>query len=99
MNTGLIPNHPTFENYGRAWREAHISTYFFNTLFVTVGSVVITTISAALMGYVLGRRPLPGKSAAVRADAVHPVHPAGLHHHPGVRTADRSSASASRSGG
>lgn len=61
MDTGLIPAHPTLENYVRAWREAHISTYFFNTLFVAGGSVLITTVSSALMGYVLGRRPLPGK--------------------------------------
>jgi ABC-type glycerol-3-phosphate transport system permease component len=61
MDTGLIPRNPTVENYVHAWQEAHISTYFGNTLFVTVGSVIITTVSAALMGYVLGRRPLPGK--------------------------------------
>ncbi|MFV0359008.1 carbohydrate ABC transporter permease [Tropicimonas sp.] len=61
MNTGLIPDNPTLENYTRAWTEANIQRYFFNTLFVTVGSVVLTTCSAALMGYVLGRRPLPGK--------------------------------------
>ena len=61
MDTGLIPKNPTLENYVRAWQEAHISTYFGNTLFVTLGSVTITTISSALMGYVLGRRPVPGK--------------------------------------
>lgn len=59
--TGLIPDAPTVENYVNAWYGANISTYFFNTLFVTVGSVVVTTVSAALMGYVLGRRPVPGK--------------------------------------
>ena len=63
QGTGLIPNSPTFENYGRAWVEANIQKYFFNTLFVAVGSVVITTISSAMLGYVLGRRPLPGKAA------------------------------------
>ena len=63
QGTGLIPNSPTFENYGRAWVEANIQKYFFNTLFVAVGSVVITTISSAMLGYVLGRRPLPGKVA------------------------------------
>lgn len=59
---GLIPQNPTMENYVRAWHEANIGRYFFNTLFVTVGSVVLTTLSTALMGYVLGRRPVPGKS-------------------------------------
>ncbi|WP_159585632.1 carbohydrate ABC transporter permease [Chelativorans xinjiangense] len=60
---GLIPENPTFENFVRAWHEANIGAYFFNTLFVTVGSVLITTISAALMGYALGRRPFPGRAA------------------------------------
>jgi raffinose/stachyose/melibiose transport system permease protein len=57
----MIPNRPTFENYGRAWTEANMQRYFFNTLFVTVGSVLITTIAAAFGGYVLGRREFPGK--------------------------------------
>ena len=57
----LIPANPTVENYVRAWQAANIGTYFFNTLFVTVGSVVITVIATALMGYVLGRRRVPGK--------------------------------------
>ncbi len=63
QGTGLIPNAPTFDNYERAWVEARIQKYFFNTLFVAVGSVIITTFSSALLGYVLGRRPLPGKVA------------------------------------
>ena len=61
QGTGLIPDNPTLENYTRAWTQANIQRYFFNTLFVTVGSVLVTVISTALMGYVLGRRPLPGK--------------------------------------
>jgi ABC-type glycerol-3-phosphate transport system permease component len=60
-NEGLIPSQPTFENYVRAWNEARIGRYFFNTLFVTVGSVVLVTVAAAMMGYVLGRRRFPGR--------------------------------------
>jgi raffinose/stachyose/melibiose transport system permease protein len=60
-NEGLIPSQPTFENYVKAWNQANIGAYFFNTLFVTVGSVVIVTISTAMMGYVLGRRRFPGR--------------------------------------
>ncbi|MGV8855884.1 MAG: carbohydrate ABC transporter permease [Devosia sp.] len=60
-NEGLIPNQPTLENYSRAWSQAHIGAYFFNTLFVTVGSVILVTVSAAMMGYVLGRRKFPGR--------------------------------------
>lgn len=58
---GLWPREITFENYARAWTQARIGSYFFNTLFVTVGSVAIVTLASATMGYVLGRRPFPGR--------------------------------------
>lgn len=62
-NQGIWPQNITFENYTRAWTEARIGQYFFNTLFVTVGSVAIVTVSSAMMGYVLGRRKFPGRVA------------------------------------
>jgi len=60
---GLIPSQPTLENYARAWTEANMGSYFFNTLFVTVGSVILVTIATAMMGYVLGRSSFPGRAA------------------------------------
>lgn len=60
-NEGLIPSQPTAENYVKAWTQANIGAYFFNTLFVTIGSVALVTISTAMMGYVLGRRDFPGR--------------------------------------
>lgn len=60
-NEGLIPSQPTVENYVKAWTQANIGAYFFNTLFVTIGSVALVTISTAMMGYVLGRRQFPGR--------------------------------------
>ena len=62
-NTGFFPQSPTFDNYVRAWRDANMSRYFFNTVFVTGLSVVIVSISSAMMGYVLGRRKFPGRKA------------------------------------
>ncbi|WDR05184.1 carbohydrate ABC transporter permease [Devosia rhodophyticola] len=58
---GLIPSEPVIDNYLRAWNEANIGAYFFNTLFVTVGSVLLVTIATAMMGYVLGRRKFLGR--------------------------------------
>ena len=86
-NPGMIPIHPTLENYARAWTEANIQRYFFNTLFVTVGSVVDHHDLGRIDGL------CPGPPAGARqvvphgADGFHRLHPAGLHHHPGVRTA------------
>jgi ABC-type glycerol-3-phosphate transport system permease component len=48
-------------NYVRAWNQAHVGRYFINTALVTGGSIVITLICVALMGYVLGRYRFRGK--------------------------------------
>ncbi|MEO8408991.1 MAG: carbohydrate ABC transporter permease [Propionivibrio sp.] len=64
-SVGLIPENPTLANFARAWTEANIGQYFFNTLFVTIGSVLITTFATALMGYAMGRRSFPGRNILV----------------------------------
>ncbi|PRY20863.1 carbohydrate ABC transporter membrane protein 2 (CUT1 family) [Aliiruegeria haliotis] len=61
-NPGLIPQGWAVENYARAWTEAHMGSYFFNTLIVTVGSVVIVTTCTSMLGYVLGRYRFPGRN-------------------------------------
>lgn len=52
-------------NYVQAWRDADMGQYFFNTVFVTVISIVISVLSAALMGYVLGRYRFAGKKVII----------------------------------
>ncbi|APX18148.1 sugar permease (plasmid) [Phaeobacter inhibens] len=60
-NPGLIPQDWAFDNYVRAWVEARIGRYFFNTMAVTFGSVFLVTTSTAMLGYVLGRCRFPGR--------------------------------------
>lgn len=60
-NPGLIPESFATSNYVRAWTEANMGSYFFNTLFVTVGSVIIVTLCTSTLGYVLGRYRFPGR--------------------------------------
>ncbi|MEM8586613.1 MAG: carbohydrate ABC transporter permease [Pseudomonadota bacterium] len=59
--TGLIPDAIAFENYQRAWVQAHMGRYFINTLMVTLGSVAIVTVCTSMLGYVLGRYRFPGR--------------------------------------
>ncbi|MDO6727700.1 carbohydrate ABC transporter permease [Cognatishimia sp. 1_MG-2023] len=61
-NPGLIPRGFAIENYQRAWTEAHMGSYFVNTLLVTVGSVIIVTLCTSTLGYVLGRFKFPGRN-------------------------------------
>lgn len=59
----LIPPELHWENFQRAWTQAHIGRYFFNTVAITVASVAIVVVTTALIGYVLGRYSFPGKKA------------------------------------
>lgn len=62
---GLFPKAIRLDNYVRAWHDAHIGDYFFNTVFVTVTSIVISVLAVSMMGYVLGRYRFPGKRIVI----------------------------------
>ncbi|WP_432483483.1 carbohydrate ABC transporter permease [Kineococcus esterisolvens] len=53
--TGL-PNAPTLENFTTSWREAGFSNLFLNSILLTVTSMVIATLVAALAAYAVVRR-------------------------------------------
>jgi raffinose/stachyose/melibiose transport system permease protein len=56
-----FPVHPAFENYARAWSEGGFSTYFVNSIVVTVCSVVLGTAVSVLAAYPLGRYRFRGR--------------------------------------
>jgi ABC-type glycerol-3-phosphate transport system permease component len=53
--TGL-PIHPTFDNFVTSWVEAGFSNLFLNSLLLTVVSMVLATLIAALASYAVVRR-------------------------------------------
>ena len=57
-------------NYTQAWRDAQMGRYFFNTVFVTGFSILISVLTAALMGYVLGRYRFAGKKVIIAVFAL-----------------------------
>ncbi len=63
FNEGLnvIPKEFVWSNYSNAWNEASFGQYFFNTVFVTVLTVIGTLVITAMAGYILARRSFPGK--------------------------------------
>ena len=58
---GLIPDHPVWENYHRAWVDAKFSTYMLNTVIVTVVTVILVVVRCAMAGYVLARYQFFGR--------------------------------------
>ncbi len=55
-----IPTSLRFESYTTAWTEANFSSYFVNSLTITVASVVLGTGLAVLAAYPLGRYTFRG---------------------------------------
>jgi len=61
----LIPSRFMWENFERAWVQANISQYFFNTVVIAIGSVTVVVLTTGAVGYVLGRYGFPGKRIVV----------------------------------
>ncbi|MFG2869105.1 carbohydrate ABC transporter permease [Streptomyces sp. NPDC048338] len=55
-----LPDKLHFENWSRAWTEAHMSDYFLNTILVVGGSLVGTLLFGSMAAYVLARFEFPG---------------------------------------
>ena len=55
-----LPTSFSFENYVSAWTTASIGTYFFNTVIVVGGALVIVMLLGAMCAYYLARYPFKG---------------------------------------
>ncbi|MBQ0986562.1 carbohydrate ABC transporter permease [Streptomyces sp. F63] len=55
-----LPASPQFENWARAWSQAHMSDYFLNTVLVVGGSLTGTMLLGSMAAYVLARFDFPG---------------------------------------
>ena len=50
-----LPNEFSLKNYVQAWNGAHISTYFWNSILVTLAAVACTLFFTATISYVISR--------------------------------------------
>ena len=58
----LIPKKITFDSYIRAWTKGGFNDYFFNSVIVTVWTIILVTVRCLLAGYVLGMYEFKGKT-------------------------------------
>jgi N-acetylglucosamine transport system permease protein len=59
-----LPSTLRFDNWARAWTEAHIGRYFLNSGVVVAGSLTLTMLLGALAAYVFARYEFPGRQIA-----------------------------------
>ena len=57
----LIPERLSFANYVYAWEVGQFSTYFLNTIVVTVVTTLMVILLTSMAGYVLSKTGFPGK--------------------------------------
>ena len=57
-----LPEDPQFGNYADAWSGAQISSFFFNSLYVTVLSVGLSLLVSVMAAYVIARVEFPGRA-------------------------------------
>jgi N-acetylglucosamine transport system permease protein len=55
-----LPATPRWDNFARAWNQASIGLYFWNSLVVVLGALALTLLLSSMAAYVLARYPFPG---------------------------------------
>ncbi|WP_024287239.1 carbohydrate ABC transporter permease [Cellulomonas sp. KRMCY2] len=60
-STSLLPLPFTLDNIQHVWVDSHFATYFANSMFVAVVSVIVSTAVAVMSGYALARYKFRGK--------------------------------------
>lgn len=50
-----LPSVYRFENYIKAWKEAHMGQFFFNSVFISVSTVVLIGIVASMAAFIIAR--------------------------------------------
>ncbi len=58
-----LPSKLNFVNYANAWTTAGIGTFFFNSVIVVLGALVVTMLFGSMCAYVLARFTFPGSRA------------------------------------
>jgi ABC-type glycerol-3-phosphate transport system permease component len=66
----IFPKELQWQNYIDAWTQATFGQYFFNTVFITILTVVFTLIFTSMSGFVLARTRFPGKKWLIMLIAV-----------------------------
>lgn len=61
LTPDLLPSHPTFANYVRAWTSSGFGRYFLNSAMVSIATVVLVLLLGSMMAYAFARFEFLGK--------------------------------------
>ena len=58
----ILPQHPAWTDFIKAWEDAHFSRYFLNSSVVATVSVVTNVLLGSMAGYAFARLRFPGRN-------------------------------------
>ncbi|MBE6005135.1 MAG: carbohydrate ABC transporter permease [Lachnospiraceae bacterium] len=61
--SNIFPSRFVIENYIDAWNQANFARFTFNSVFISLGVMVISLITSTMTGYVFSRKDFPFKKA------------------------------------
>ena len=59
--SNILPTKWVFDNYVQAWQQANFATYTLNSVFLSLGVMLVSLINASMAGYVFARKNFKGK--------------------------------------
>ena len=59
--SNIVPQEWITQNYADAWEQANFAVYTKNSLFLSVGVMLISLVVSSMAGYVFSRKTFPGK--------------------------------------
>jgi len=63
LSPSLVPDHPTLDNYVRAWTSNGFGRYFLNSAVVALSTVALVLLLGSMMAYAFARFEFAGKKA------------------------------------
>ena len=59
--TNILPKKWVFSNYSNAWKQANFARYTINSIFLSLGVMIVSLLNSTMAGYVFSRRKFKGK--------------------------------------
>lgn len=64
------PAHPAWHNYAAAWSQGDIGRYFFNSIFVTLATIVLVSVLGYLLAFGVARLRFRGSGVVIGVMAI-----------------------------
>ncbi len=73
-----FPRHLVFRNYAEAWKDSKFAMYFFNTVIISIFTLILVSAVALMTGYAMSRYTFRGKGFVMTVMLITQIVPSAL---------------------